>query len=146
MLRRLPRSLLAALASVPVLASAAPPVVDVYENPACGCCKAWIKHLQANGLQARVHEVASPDDIRAKLGLPGDLGSCHSATVDGYFIEGHVPAAEIKRLLAERPKAKGLSVPEMPRGSPGMESMRREPYDVLLVRPDGKTTVYKHYN
>lgn len=90
-------------------------------------------------------DVKDPADYRARFGMPDSLGSCHTARIEGYAIEGHVPAREIKRLLAERPKAKGLAVPGMPAGSPGMESNRPQPYDVLLVKPDGTTAVFQSY-
>jgi len=89
--------------------------------------------------------VTNPESFRAKFGIPAAAGACHTATVEGYVIEGHVPAREIKRLLAERPKARGLAVPGMPAGSPGMESSRGERYDVLLVLPDGSLRVYARY-
>ena len=90
-------------------------------------------------------DVSDPEAYRARFGIPRALGACHTAVIEGYAIEGHVPAREIKRLLAERPKARGLAVPGMPAGSPGMEGGRSVPYDVLLVGSDGKTTVYKSY-
>ena len=93
----------------------------------------------------KTQDVKDPEAYRAHFGIPHALGACHTAVVEGYAIEGHVPAREIKRLLAERPKARGLAVPGMPAGSPGMESDRPQPYDVLLVGNDGKTTVYKSY-
>lgn len=89
--------------------------------------------------------VKDPEAYRARFGIPNALGGCHTAVVEGYAIEGHVPAREIKRLLAERPKARGLAVPGMPAGSPGMESNRPQPYDVLLVKPDGTTAVFQSY-
>jgi hypothetical protein len=89
--------------------------------------------------------VKDPEAYRARFGIPRALGACHTAVVDGYAIEGHVPAREIKRLLAERPKARGLAVPGMPAGSPGMESNRPQPYDVLLLLPDGSHKVYARY-
>jgi hypothetical protein len=136
----------AALIGLPLLASAATQAVQVYKSATCGCCEEWVKHLRANGLNVTAHNVANPSDMREKMGMPNRLGSCHTAVVGGYAIEGHVPAAEIKRLLAEKPKAKGLAVPAMPPGSPGMEGPTHMPYDVLLVRADGSTTVYKHYD
>jgi hypothetical protein len=135
----------AALIGLPMLANAATHAVEVYKSATCGCCEAWVKHLRTNGLKVNAHNVASPSDMREKMGMPDRLGSCHTAVVDGYAIEGHVPAAEIKRLLAEKSKAKGLAVPAMPPGSLGMEGPMHVPYDVLLVRADGSTTVYKHY-
>jgi hypothetical protein len=139
----------AALASAlgaPVAASAVTPVIEVYKSAYCGCCTAWVDHLKANGFSVKVQNVANPTDYREKFGMPNDLGSCHTGMVQGYAIEGHVPAREIKRLLAERPRAKGLAVPSMPMGSPGMEGHRNDPYDVLLVQTDGRISIYKHYN
>lgn len=136
----------AVLIGLPCAASAAAPVIDVYKSATCGCCKSWIKHLEANGFKVIAHDVANPSDYREKFHMPDQFGSCHSAKVQGYAIEGHVPASEIKRLLATRPKATGLSVPAMPMGAPGMEGPRSDPYDVLLVRDGKPATVYKHYD
>lgn len=102
-------------------------------------------HLRANGFRVKPQEVPDPGVYRARFGVPGALGSCHTAVIEGYAIEGHVPAREIKRLLAERPKARGLAVPGMPAGSPGMESNRGVPYDVMLVLPDGSYKPYARY-
>lgn len=132
--------------STHLVATAAAPVVEVYKSEYCGCCKEWVKHLEANGFTVQAKNVANPSDYREKFGIPDDLGSCHTGYVNGYALEGHVPAAEIKRLLAEEPRAKGLAVPAMPLGSPGMEGTRKDPYDVFLVASDGRHTVYKHYN
>jgi hypothetical protein len=136
----------AALIGLPMLASAATQAIEVYKSATCGCCEEWVKHLRANGFKVNAHNVANPSDMREKMGIPDRLGSCHTAVVDGYAIEGHVPAADIKRLLATKPKAKGLAVPAMPAGSPGMEGPTHMPYDVLLVGSNGTTTVYKHYD
>ena len=147
MIRRLfSRASLAAALCMPMLAMAAAPVIDVYKSESCGCCAAWVEHLKANGFKTRVANVATPSDYRERGGIPNELGSCHTALVGGYAIEGHVPAAEIKRLLAAKPRAKGLAVPAMPLGSPGMEGPRKDAYDVLLVQADGSTKVFKHYN
>lgn len=146
MLIRKARTLaVAALIALPMLASAATQAVEVYKNASCGCCEEWVKHLRANGFKVNAHNVANPSDTREKMAMPDRLGSCHTAVIGGYVIEGHVPSAEIKRLLAEKAKAKGLAVPAMPVGSPGMQGPTRMAYDVLLVRNDGSTTVYKHY-
>lgn len=124
------------------------PLLEVWKSPSCGCCQDWVAHLQANGFRTQVHET---DDrsVRAKLGMPGAYGGCHTALIDGYAIEGHVPAADIRRLLQERPKAIGLAVPGMPIGSPGMDGPayggRRDPYDVLLVAKDGSASVYQSH-
>ena len=102
-------------------------------------------HLRANGFRVKPINVDDTGVVRRRLGIPDKLGGCHTAVVEGYAIEGHVPAREIQRLLKERPKAKGLAVPGMPAGSPGMPSDKPQPYDVLLVKPDGTTAVYQSY-
>jgi hypothetical protein len=135
----------AAMLGLPLAALAAAPVIEVYKSASCGCCGGWVKHLEANGFTVKAHNVDNPSDYRQKFGIPAQLGSCHTAKVAGYALEGHVPASDIKRLLATRPKATGLAVPGMPMGSPGMEGADKDAYDVLLVK-DGKTTVYKHYD
>lgn len=135
----------AALLCLPLAASAAQPVIEVYKTEYCGCCKEWIKHLEANGFKVQAHNVADTADYREKFGIPAQYGSCHTGRVGGYAVEGHVPAADIKRLLAEKPKARGLAVPGMPMGSPGMEGPRKDPHEVLLVKDGGKTSVYKRY-
>lgn len=119
--------------------------IDVYKSATCGCCGDWVKHLQKNGFTVNARDVANPSDYRDKFGIPQELGSCHTGMVMGYALEGHVPASEIKRLLAEKPKAIGLAVPAMPMGSPGMEGHRNDPYDVFLVMAGGKRKVYRHY-
>lgn len=145
--RTLLQAMLASAVGVPMFASAAKaPHVAVYKSEGCECCEGWVKHLRGNGFTVTATDVSSPSDYREKWGVPNDLGSCHTGVVDGYALEGHVPAADIKRLLAERPKARGLAVPAMPLGSPGMEGARKVPYDVLLVKADGSYTTYKHYN
>jgi hypothetical protein len=143
---RLSRLAAAALLTLPLAASAAQPVIEVYKSATCGCCKEWVKHLEANGFKVNAHDVDNPTDYRQKFGIPDQYGSCHSAKVQGYALEGHVPAGDIKRLLATKPKAKGLAVPAMPLGSPGMEGPRKDPYDVYLVQDGGKASVYKHYD
>ena len=140
-------ALMAAVA-VPALVAAAPVAVEVWKAPSCGCCKDWIRHLEANGFGVKVHDSGNTA-ARSRLGMPMRLGSCHTALIDGYAIEGHVPVREIRRLLAERPGAVGLAVPGMPVGSPGMDGReygaRKDAYDVLLVRKDGSTTPYQSY-
>lgn len=123
------------------------PVIEVFKSATCGCCTQWVDHLRANGFKVNETNVPNTAAYRTKLGVPPSLGSCHTGTLGGYVLEGHVPAADIKRLLAEKPKAKGLAVPGMPMGSPGME-VAGEPadaYDVLLFQANGKSTVYRHY-
>jgi hypothetical protein len=136
----------AALIGLPMLGSAATQSIDVHKTATYGCCEAWVKHLRGAGFKVSAHDVANPSDTRARMGIPDRFGSCHTSVVAGYAIEGHVSAAEIKRLLAAKPKAKGLAVPSMPPGSPGMEGLAHMPYDVLLVNNDGSTKVYKHYD
>ena len=134
-----------ALATSIAQPAAAAEMVDVYKSPYCGCCGKWIDHLKADGFAARTHQVNDVPGTRQRLGMPDRLGSCHTAKVGSYLVEGHVPAADIERLLKEKPKALGLAVPSMPPGSPGMESSRPVPYETLLVAQDGGTRVYaKH--
>ena len=141
-------ALAAAAAAVPTVVAAASVAVEVWKAPTCGCCKDWIVHLEANGFKVQVHDSGNTA-ARARLGIPMRLGSCHTAQVEGYAIEGHVPAREIRRLLSERPDAVGLAVPGMPIGSPGMDGpaygTRKDPYDVLLVRKDGSTASFQSY-
>lgn len=137
-----------ALASSTMVAFAAPATMQVWKDPNCGCCKDWIAHLEKNGFEATVIDQGN-NAARARLGMPQKFGSCHTALIQGYVIEGHVPAADIQRLLKEKPKALGLSVPGMPIGSPGMDgpaySGRRDAYQVLLIQRDGSTTVFNTY-
>jgi hypothetical protein len=105
-----------------------------------------MNHLRANGFRVKPQDVQDPGLYRARFGIPDALGSCHTAVIEGYAIEGHVPVREIRRLLTERPKARGLSVPGMPGGSPGMEGNRSVPYEVLLILPDGSPRVYARYS
>lgn len=104
-----------------------------------------MEHLRANGFRVKPIGVSDTGAIRRREGIPDRLAGCHTGIVQGYAIEGHVPAREIKRLLQERPQARGLAVPGMPAGSPGMPSDRPQPYDVLLVKPDGTTAVFQRY-
>ena len=133
------------------LAAQSKPLIEVWKSPTCGCCKDWIKHLQANGFDVKTHEVseAAKTSRRAQLGLADKFGSCHTAVASGYVIEGHVPARDIRRLLKERPRALGLAVPGMPVGSPGMDGPeyggRKDPYAVLLVQRDGSSSIYRAY-
>ncbi len=139
-------ALLLALAAQSAWAASPAPVVDVYKSPTCGCCVKWVDHLKANGFQVRSHDTDDVVRHKYRLGVPPGLGSCHTAEVAGYVIEGHVPAREIKRLLKERPRARGLVVPAMPVGSPGMEEgQRKDPYQVLAIDPDGNTRTYARY-
>lgn len=121
------------------------PVMEVYKSPECGCCKAWAEHLQKNGFKVILHDVDDVPAARKKLGMPNRYGSCHTAKVGQYLVEGHVPAADIKQLLKQHPNAIGLAVPSMPPGSPGMEGESSIPYDTLLVTQDGNAKVFAHH-
>jgi hypothetical protein len=117
----------------------------VYKSPTCGCCNAWIEHLRERGYEVDPVDVVGYDDLSARkseAGVPADLESCHTAMVDGYSIEGHVPADVIERLLRERPDIRGLAVPGMPVGSPGMEGPGAVPYEVIAFGEDGARSVY----
>jgi len=121
------------------------PVVEVYKSAQCGCCKAWAEHLQKNGFTVILHDVGDVPAARKKLGMPSQYGSCHTAKAGQYLVEGHVPVADIKRMLREQPKAIGLAVPSMPPGSPGMESDHPVPYETLLIGKGGKASVYARH-
>ena len=132
------------------MAAIQPETVTVWKTPTCGCCKDWVIHLRTQGFNVVTNDVNDTAPIRQKLGLPAKFGSCHTAQVGGYVLEGHVPAQEVKRLLREKPVAIGLAVPGMPVGSPGMEMKGemlgvRDAYDVLLVTADGNSRVYESY-
>ena len=120
------------------------PLVDVYKDPTCGCCTNWVKHLQDNGFTTKVTEASNLADIKKQKGIPSQAQSCHTATVDGYVLEGHVPAADIRRLLKERPAVLGLAVPGMPIGSPGMEvpNVKAQAYNVVTFDKQGQVKVY----
>ena len=144
----------AAAALSPAIAAAtktsAPPLVEVWKSPTCGCCGEWIKHLEANGFAVKTHLVPDTAPVRKRVGFDEKYGSCHTALVGGYALEGHVPAREVKRLLKEKPTGVvGIAVPGMPLGSPGMDlpsyGGRKMPYDVVLVKRDGTSSVYQSY-
>lgn len=119
--------------------------VDLYKSPYCGCCGKWAEHVTKAGFTVKIHEVDDVPGTRKKLGMPEKLGSCHTAKVGNYLLEGHVPAEDIRRLLKEKPKALGLAVPGMPAGSPGMDIPNSPAYETLLVQNDGSTRVFaKH--
>lgn len=141
-------AVVASLAAARPLAAETLPKVHVVKDPGCGCCKDWIGHIRDAGFPVSFEEMAPGPlaDLKATLGLKPDQISCHTAQVEGYVIEGHVPADDVKRLLAERPDAIGLAVPGMPWGSPGMgPESERDPYDVLLVARDGQASVFTRY-
>ena len=145
---------IAAAIALPALASKPTKIpLEVWKDPNCGCCKDWITYMEDNGFAVTVHDTGNTA-VRAKLGLPARLGSCHTALVGSYLLEGHVPAADVKKLLAQKPKALGITVPGMPVGSPGMDGPdyggRKDPYDVLLVtknlmNSDVSTSVFTSY-
>ena len=148
---------MAAAASLPAWAQVATgatatkealPVLQVWKDPSCGCCKDWVSYLERDGFRVQVFETGNTA-VRKRLGLPTTFASCHTGLIGGYVIEGHVNAREIRRLLKEKPKALGLAVPGMPVGSPGMDGpeygSRRDPYDVVLVNHDGSSRVYQSY-
>jgi len=119
--------------------------ITVYRTPTCGCCLAWVDHLRESGFAVSVEEMPDLAPIKRDLGVPEDLESCHTATVGGYVVEGHVPAEDIRRLLASKPNAKGLAVPGMPIGSPGMErGNEKQPYRVILFGAAGETVFATH--
>lgn len=123
------------------------PLVTVHKSPYCGCCKLWVDHMRAEGFEVRVVEAEDLGPVKQRVGIPPAKGSCHTAEVAGYFVEGHVPAQDVKRLIAERPAARGITVPGMPAGSPGMETPdgRVQPYTVELIRPDGKSEPFARH-
>ncbi|HVF17361.1 MAG TPA: DUF411 domain-containing protein [Steroidobacteraceae bacterium] len=134
------------LAPIAQAAAAEQPELVVYKNASCGCCALWVEHMRKAGFSAKVHDVDNMSPIKERVGVPYSMGSCHTAEVGGYFVEGHVPAEQVVRLLKEKPQAKGLTVPAMPIGSPGMEQGNtQQPYEVHLVKPDGTTSVYARY-
>ena len=139
-------ALLAALVSVAGSASAQrpAPTVQVYKSSTCGCCANWVKHLQQHGFRTQVTEMDDVAAVKAQHRIPARVQSCHTAVVDGYVIEGHVPAADVQRLLKERPAVLGLAVPGMPIGSPGMEvpNMKPQAYDVIAFDKQGQLKVY----
>ncbi len=135
-----------ALLATPAFATGALPVVEVFRSPSCGCCGAWVDHLKAAGFSVKVTMVDDTSVARRKYGLPDKFGSCHTAVVAGYVVEGHVPAADVKKLLAMKPVAIGIAVPGMPVGSPGMEmGSRKDPYQVLLIDKRGRERVFSSY-
>ncbi len=123
------------------------PLIRVHKSPSCGCCGVWVDHVRAAGFPVEVHDTDDMETVKDRLGVPGPMMSCHTAEVDGYFVEGHVPAGDIKRLIAEKPKARGIAVPGMPLGSPGMEMPdgRTQPYEVALVGGDGSSETFSRH-
>ena len=136
-------SIAAAAAFLSTVANAAQ--LTVMKSPYCGCCAKWIEHVQQHGFTVKVVDTEDMASVKKRLGVPDRLASCHTTMAGGYFIEGHVPAADIKRLLAQKPKATGIAVPGMPAGSPGMEAAGKEPYATVLVRADGTTGIFARH-
>ena len=137
---------LGAVSPAAALAESAPGLV-VYKDPSCGCCTKWVEHLQAAGLRPVVHDRTDMDALKDSLGVPSSLRSCHTAVAGKYVVEGHVPAADLKRLVASAPKGLlGIAVPGMPAGSPGMEmGERRDHFDVIAFSANGKTSVFARH-
>jgi hypothetical protein len=139
-----------AFAAIPAVACSRPAkaaAINIYKSPSCGCCGAWVSNLRMSGLNAVVHDMDDVTPIAIKAGVPPELRSCHTAIVGGYFVEGHVPPTDIRRLLRERPKARGIAVPGMPIGSPGMEQGDlRQPYQTLLVDRQARVTLFARHN
>jgi hypothetical protein len=120
------------------------PTILVYKTATCGCCKGWVEHLEAEGFTVDARDVSGTDLMRVKMdgGIPGSMNSCHTAIIDGYMVEGHVPAEQIRQLLAERPDIAGIAAPGMPVGSPGMEGPNAKPYQVMSFTHEGQTGVF----
>lgn len=125
---------------------AAPPEITVYRDPTCGCCHQWVNYLKGQGFHVTDIVRSDMTAIKQQYGIPADLTSCHTAIVEGYVVEGHVPATDIQRLVTERPNIKGIAVPGMPVGSPGMElGDRQDTFTVVAFGPDKKTTIFNRY-
>lgn len=133
-----------------VSAGTSKPSIEIWKSPTCGCCHDWMNHMTANGFViGKVHDDGN-DVARKKLGIGIQYGSCHTALINGYAFEGHVPAKDVERVLKEKPNIAGLAVPGMPIGSPGMDGVeykgKKDPYDVLAIQKNGQAKVYSHYN
>ena len=142
------RSALLGLAAASALISSAASAAQltVHKSPYCGCCAKWIEHVEKHGFTVKVVETEDMTAVKKRLGVPDALVSCHTTQVGGYFVEGHVPAADIKRLLAEKPKAAGIAVPGMPIGAPGMEiGEQKQPYSTLLISRTGKPSTFARH-
>jgi hypothetical protein len=130
-----------------VLGSAAnAAAMTVYKSASCGCCSKWVEHVEKHGFTVKVVNVDDVRSVKAKAGIPDRLASCHTSMVGGYVVEGHVPAADIKKLLAQKPKAKGIAVAGMPMGAPGMEhGDHREAFETVLIKADGSTATFARH-
>lgn len=145
-MKKIALSFLLALAAALVYAAENPVDITVFKSPYCGCCTKWAAHLRANGFSVQENKVNNVGDYKQRSGIPGALASCHTAFVAGYVIEGHVPAEDIRRLLREKPDIRGLSVPGMVAGSPGMEQgSERASFNVVAIRNDGTAYIYHSY-
>ena len=120
--------------------------MTVFRSPTCGCCEKWVRHLESHGFAVEMREVRDVTPVKAAHGVPPKMASCHTALVDGYIVEGHVPADDVKRLLKQRPNITGISVPRMPIGSPGMEGPNPEPYQVLTFDSEGRVSVFSKHS
>ncbi|MFC7294440.1 DUF411 domain-containing protein [Marinobacter aromaticivorans] len=133
--------------STPVLAAGAAQSIHVYKSPTCGCCTDWVEHLESNGFDVKTTDTQDMNRVKFEAGLSRNLASCHTAFVGDYVIEGHVPASDIQQLIADAPQARGLAVPGMPAGSPGMEmGDRKDHYQVLMFNENGQTKVFSEHN
>lgn len=142
LLLALPLVIVGLMAAAAISPAASSPEITVYKSPTCGCCKHWIAHLEENGFTVTAHDREDMSAIKDSIGVPEGVRSCHTAVIGKYTIEGHVPAADILRLLEEKPDAVGLAVPGMVTGSPGMEGPDPQPYDVVSFDHDGRTSVF----
>lgn len=146
--RRAALALLLGGAASAAWAAPAAPALTIYKTPTCGCCGVWLDRMRAAGFtNTKVHQLEDLGPTRRRFGIPDEHASCHTAVIGGYALEGHVPPADVRRLLKERPVAAGLAVPGMPLGSPGMETAdgRRQPFSTLLVLKDGKAKIFARH-
>ena len=137
--------LLCFILSKPSFANSELVEITVYKTPTCGCCSKWVSHLESNGFKVTAIDQNDLSSIKAHLGIAPNLQACHTAQIGNYFVEGHVPAADIKKMLATKPNIKGIVVPGMPMGSPGMEGSRVDRYDVLAINQNATITVFSRY-
>ena len=121
------------------------PEITVYKTPTCGCCSKWVSHLESNGFKVNAINQRDLSSLKQQLGISPSLQACHTAKIGNYFVEGHVPASDIKKMLATKPDIQGITVPGMPMGSPGMEGARKDSYDVLAINKDASVTVFNSY-
>ena len=128
-----------------VFADNALPEITVYKTPTCGCCGKWVSHLESNGFKVNAINQNDLSSLKQQLGIAPSLQACHTAKIGNYFVEGHVPASDIKKMLATKPNIQGITVPGMPMGSPGMEGARKDNYDVLAINKDASVTVFNSH-